>query len=331
MSNEPPLVSVVMSCFNDAAHVSHAIDSIRQQSVTNWELIVINDGSGDDTANILNQYAEIDSRIRIIHQENVGLTKALIKGCQESRANYIARHDADDISAPLRFEKQFQVLDSNDAIGFVSSWTDSFSPDGAVLDQFRIHDLPKNATHKLLHERQGPPAHGSVMMRRSVYEQVGGYRSCFYFGQDSDLWLRMAEQSQFAFVNEVLYRYLRSPTSISGKRRHIQRQFGELGQLCRQARAAGESETCLLQAAEQLTTELIDTKHDSTKTDSHSQLAMTYLIGSQLAGNKDPRARSYLWRVLRHQPWHWKAWVRLSQSFLNAKKPEARSEDLPSW
>lgn len=326
---KPPDVSVVMSSFNDASTIGAAICSIQAQTLKSWELIVIDDGSTDGTNQILQRFAEGDDRVRVIRQQNAGLTRALIGGCAKAGALYIARHDADDRSHPERLERQLRFLEGDLRLGFVTSWTDSFTPDGAILDRYRIRRDPELSTHQLLHDRQGPPAHGSVMMRKSVYDLVGGYRECFYFGQDSDLWMRMAENSLYGIVNDVLYFFLRSPNRISGKHRSIQQQFGELGQQCRQARSRGEDESSFLLIAKLLTEQINRSSHvDSTET--RSEIAMCYLIGSQLAINRNLNARKYLYKVLRHQPWHWKAWVRLAQSLVSGEKQEARNEEQQS-
>lgn len=315
-------VSVVMSCFNDEATVGRAIKSIQAQTLQDWELVVINDGSSDGTAEILDNAAESDSRIRVYHQPNSGLTRALILGCEKAQSHLIARHDADDVSEPNRLAIQKSLLDHDSTLGFVSCWAESFTPDGAPLEKYCCNFGKSEATDRLLNHREGPPAHGTIMMRKSVYNAVGGYRACFYYGQDADLWMRMAECSQFTHAPEVLYRFLRSPKSISGSQRHIQKQFGELGQLCRHARRANRPEAELLRQATALAATLRNHTSDATRA-GLSAVAMTYLIGSKLVSNGDPRARSYLFEVLRRRPLHWKAWVRLGQSYLSSHEAAA--------
>src|SRR5215472_5045758 len=100
--NGNPEVSVVMSVYNNAPDLARTLDSILSQEGVDFEFIVVNDGSSDQSGQILNKYAQRDSRLRIIHQENAGLTRALIRGCDVARGEYIARQDAGDFSLPDR-------------------------------------------------------------------------------------------------------------------------------------------------------------------------------------------------------------------------------------
>jgi len=310
-----PLVSVVMSVYNDAHQVSGAVDSIRGQTFDNWEFIVIDDGSTDDTAKILARAADDDPRIRVVTQPNRGLTLALIRGCQEARGTFIARQDADDYSMPERFENQVALLHSDSEIGFVSCATRYVGPQDEPLETLRRPQDSVLATRQLLEHRKGPPAHGSVMFRKVLYDQVGGYRPQFYFGQDADLWLRMAERARVAYCDEALYIYRRSVGAISGALRPIQQRFGKFGQACRVARDSGVSEEEALSAAEQLSAQLRN--GEMARTPGRRAAAdAAYAIGSQLVVNRDRRARVYLRQTLRNCPWHGKAWIRLLQSTL---------------
>jgi len=317
-----PTISVVMSVYNGQACVRRSIESILGQTWADFELIIVDDGSDDDTAGVLATCAAGDDRIRIVRQENQGLTRALIRGCSEARANFLARQDADDVSRPRRLQFQLELLQSDPSIGFVSCATQYLGPADEPLEVIRRPLDSAAATRQLLEQRQGPPAHGSVMFRKSLYQQVGGYRPEFYFGQDSDLWLRMAERSRIAYVADVLYCWRRDLGSVTGSRRSLQRKFGELGHACRQARLSGASEQPFLDEAMLL--------HERIRSGwrppggGNDSLGTLYLIGSQLVRNRDPRAARYLWNVVRRQPWQWKAWIRLAQSGLSARAHKTR-------
>jgi glycosyltransferase involved in cell wall biosynthesis len=297
--------------------------------MTDWELILIDDGSTDGTAEILEQISLADSRITLIRQQNTGLTRALIHGCCAARGPIIARQDADDISLPRRLEQQYELLSKRPDVGFVSCFADYIGPCDEYLSTVTRPANSDEVTKKLLDERLGPPAHGTVMFRKCVYDHVGGYRPQFYYAQDSDLWMRMAEASQIAYVQESGYQFRCHESSISGSGSSLQSEFGRLGQLCRKARKEGQSELPWLEEAEKLRESIVRNRQKTVPANDsfakkRSQLSMAYLIGSQLVANKDSRARSYLLRVLRHQPWHWKAWVRLGQSLLIGGKRTAR-------
>ena len=107
-----PKVSVVMSVYNGAEHLAETLDSVLQQEDCDFEFIVVNDGSTDSTASILDEYARRDPRLRIIHQSNTGLTQALINGCHQARGEYIARQDAGDVSLSSRLS----ILACNDRV-----------------------------------------------------------------------------------------------------------------------------------------------------------------------------------------------------------------------
>lgn len=304
-----PMVSVVMSVYNEPERVGTAIESILSQSYRDFEFIVIDDGSTDRTPMVLEQYRLRDSRIRVLRQPNAGLTRALIRGCQEANGAYIARQDADDWSAPTRLGIQVDLLNSDPAIGFVSSAVQCVGPADEPLEVLRPTVNQDDATRMLLEERCGPPAHGSVMFRKSTYESVGGYRAEFYFGQDADLWLRMAERSGIAYSQEILYGYRRDLNAISARMSAFQSQFGLLGQSCRAARRDGRSDEPILKMAGELTNRVRSSKSNGLSSSGAS--AMAYLIGASLIRQGHPAARSYLWQSIRLNPLNWRAWVRL--------------------
>src|SRR5918996_2481069 len=114
-----PKVSVVMPAYNAAVYLDEAVTSILNQTFREFEFIVINDGSTDDTVSILDKYEKSDSRIRVYHQENQGMIAALNRGCRLARGKYIARMDADDISLPRRFERQLEFMEGHPQIGIL--------------------------------------------------------------------------------------------------------------------------------------------------------------------------------------------------------------------
>jgi glycosyltransferase involved in cell wall biosynthesis len=312
-----PLVSIVMGVYNDADRVPAAIESIRTQTLTDWELILVDDGSTDRTPVLLDAYPSQDPRIRVIHQENSGLTQALMAGCAAAKGEYIARQDADDISLPQRFERQAEYLTSHPQVGLVSSWADIIGPQDEPLEVVRRPVDSEEATRLLVVDHQGPPAHGSVMFRRELAQIVGGYRPQFYFAQDIDLWLRMTERAQLAYVGEVLYRWRRCDAGISAARHAQQSEFGRLAFACRVARDRNETEAEPLAQAAELSAE-VKRDYQPGRTATTRSPAMSYIIGTQLARRGDRRAYGYLWSVLRRRPWDWRAWARIMQSGWNS-------------
>jgi glycosyltransferase involved in cell wall biosynthesis len=313
-----------MSVFNDAERVGSAVKSVLSQTFHDIELVVVDDGSTDGSGEILEELAGSDARIRVIRQPNVGLTRALIRGCEASRGQFVARQDSDDWSHPKRIEEQLALIEADPEIGFVSCATQYVGPLGEPLMVISRSADSATATRALLDSRQGPPAHGSVLFRRSLYDRVGGYRTQFHYAQDADLWLRMAEAARVAFLPEVRYVALREADSASGKMRPLQRQFGEIAELCHRTRAQCGDEGDLLARAGALSESI----RSGGSVGHASRLAhadASYFIGAQLAKNRDPRARRYLLKTLSLRPWHWKAWIRLVQSALFRSMPEVGS------
>lgn len=303
-----------MSVYNDAKRLERAVASILSQSLHNLELVVVDDGSNDGSGELLERLSATDPRLRLVRQENTGLTQALVRACGAARAELIARQDSDDWSHPRRLEQQVALILGDDRIGFVSCATGYVGPADEPLVVVRRTGDPAQATRGLLQEREGPPAHGSVMFRKSLYEHVGGYREEFYYSQDSDLWLRMAALALIGYVHDVRYFHRKDIGSTSGARRVEQSQFAEIAHSCRYAREQGIDEGPLLARARELSRRIRESTGSNSAARCDGALAVSYLLGSQLARNGDRRARNYLWPVVRQQPWHYRAWIRLIQS-----------------
>ncbi|MBX3441656.1 MAG: glycosyltransferase family 2 protein [Planctomyces sp.] len=312
-SASSPKVSVVLCAYNAFDRIAVAVESIRTQTFRDWELIVVDDGSTDRTGDVLDALAREDSRMRVIHQPNTGLTRALIRGCAEARGEYIARQDADDWSHPERLAEQVAYLDGAPDVGFASSWIQYVGPANEPLDVRESPVDPGEATRRLVQSAAGPP-HGSVMMRRELYEAAGGYRAPFYFAQDHDLWLRFAERSRLGYVQKPLYHFRISLAAISSEHRPTQQRFGDLGRLCHSARQRQQSEEPYLQEALELT-ERVRGNRISESARRNAVIDTAYLVGSWLARKRDRRASNYLWKVIRHRPWDVKAWARLAQCY----------------
>lgn len=306
--------SFVMAAFNAAPLLGATLDSILAQSDADFELIVVNDGSTDDTAALLSRYADGDSRIRVLTQSNTGLTRALIAGCAIASGRYIARHDAGDRSHPERLALQRELLDRDPAVAFVSCWTQFVGPAGEPLFLTRGPDSAVAPLEIIDLAREhgiigGPTHHGSVLFRRDAYERAGGYRAAFYFGQDWDLWYRLAEIGTFQLVPRVLYTARIDPDSISSSSREAQSRLARLSHAALLARSRGEPDTPILEQAAKV--------GRSRRRMFCSRGRGLYFIGEALRQNGDARARSYFRRSLGACPLHVKAWIRLAQTWFS--------------
>lgn len=301
-------ISVVMGVYNAGPELRETLDSILGQTEDDFELIAVDDGSNDPT---LDDYARRDPRVRVLrHDTNQGLTRSLIEGCAAARGTYIARHDAGDLSLPERFAKQTALLDAGAT--FVSCRTEYVGPELEPLwiahgtgaaDGRTLAVLQPNDAKPLL---DGPTHHGSVMFRRAAYELAGGYRSAFYYGQDFDLWYRLAAIGTFAAVPEVLYRARITPSSISSSARDAQERLAALSLAAMRARHRSAAEEPFLAAAAKI----------GRSTAKRNPAPGLYFIGEALRRNRDPRARRYLREAIAAAPLSPRAWLRLLQSFI---------------
>jgi len=297
-------VSVVIGVYNAERYLRSSLDSVLGQEGMDFEVVVVDDGSSDGTAGILREYGARDARLRVITQSNSGLTRALIAGCAAARGRCIARQDADDISMPGRLQAQLRMLDGDSDLAFVSCWAEVMGPDEEPLLLYLRPAGADAATHQLLHDRIGPPGHGSVMMRREAYERVGGYREKFYYAQDSDLWLRLARVGKLDYVQRVLYRYRLSADSISGRMHARKVPYARLIDTLHAARLRGENDAALLAAAE-----LPGPGDGAVVASRSSSDATNYFIGRCLVARRDPRARAYLRAAIQHNHWNLRAWL----------------------
>ncbi len=304
-----PAVSVVMSVFNDARYLTQAMESILRQEGVDFEFIIVDDGATDESPRILDEYAERDSRVRVVHKPNEGLTRALIDGCALASGEFIARQDADDLSLPGRLARLVRLLEDNPSLVLASSWANVIGPEGEVLLTHERPADPEEATREMLYGTTSPPGHGSVMFRKSVYEEVGGYHPEFYYAQDSDLWLRMGLIGKVGYVQEVLYHYRLSPSSISGALHHVKVPFAQMVADCHQARLAGESDAPIIARAPVVV-------RDQQKASASSEARQLYFIGRCLLARHDLRAEKYLWRCVRKNPFHWRGWIRLASALM---------------
>jgi len=179
-----PLVSVIMSVHNGETELVASLDSIFSQTLQELELIIVDDGSSDGTADILNTCS--DPRLQVINQENTGLTVALNRAAAGAGGKYLARMDVGDYSLPQRLEEQVAFLERNPEItacGTRTAWTNS---GGEVIGTSQVITSPAAIRRGLL--KMNLLSHGSVMIRRAAFEAVGGYREYFRFAQDYDLW-----------------------------------------------------------------------------------------------------------------------------------------------
>lgn len=207
------LVSVVMPVYNAELYLSKSIESILNQSLRNFEFIIINDGSSDTSAQIIDMYAARDSRIVVVHQKNQGVTSSLNKGVALASSNYIARMDADDISKPNRLRKQVDFFSSHPEYVLVGTDYSIIDRYDNMIDKVRV--AYNDQELRVLMRVNSPFAHGSVMYTKAAYEEAGGYDRIAGSAEDYDLWARFMEIGKAHILPEALFSWRLGDNNIT--------------------------------------------------------------------------------------------------------------------
>lgn len=203
-----PTVSVLLPVHNAAATLAAALDSIVAQSFTDWELLLINNASTDESPAIAQRWAECDPRIKLLHEPRIGIAHALNTGLAKAKGKYIARMDADDVSHPERLAKQVAHLDTHPEIGVLGTRTAfaSTMPESRGMQAFVLWQNELITPHRHYVKRfvDVPLAHPTVLFRHELVEQYGGYDTGPQ-PEDHELWLRWMDAGvRFAKLPEEL-------------------------------------------------------------------------------------------------------------------------------
>jgi len=213
-----------MSVFNGERYLAEAVESIINQSFRDFEFIIIDDGSEDNTWKILSEYGVRDRRI-VLHrnEENIGLTRSLNLGLSLARGEYIARMDADDISLPGRLEWQIQFLDANQEIGVLGGGCQIIDENGELLSE-RIPPCEDASIKAELLIKNNGLGHSEIMARAELLRKVGGYDETIPYAQDYDLWCRLSPVTQFASLQKIVIKWRNRKSNISNLKRQAQLQ-----------------------------------------------------------------------------------------------------------
>ncbi len=214
-----PKITVLMSVHKGEKYLREAVDSILNQTFKDFEFLIINDGSTDRTAEILQSYH--NSRIRIINNEkNMGLTKSLNKGLRLAKGEYIARMDADDISYPNRLEVQYEYMEKNPDVGIVGSWNDVIDNVGNRTDFWKCNYSSEDIYYIL--NFRNCLTHCSILFKKELVINNGGYNETIKNAQDYELWSRISKVTKIHQIQKVLVKWRITNNSISSKRRSSQ-------------------------------------------------------------------------------------------------------------
>jgi glycosyltransferase involved in cell wall biosynthesis len=301
-----PVVSVVMGVRDGAAGLPATLRSVLAQEGVDLELVVVDDGSTDATPALLADAARDDRRVRVLTQPHRGLTAALIAGCAAARGRYVARQDAGDVSLPGRLRAQAAYLDAHPEAVLVSCRARLRGPAGELLYESGTAGSARAGLLETDPARiSGIPHHGTACFRREAFEAAGGYRRQFYFAQDLDLWVRLAERGAVEVLPEVGYEAGIAFGSISGV--HRERQLAAARLILESAllRRAGRDDAAVLARAAAIG------PGRRGAPGRRARAAHAYFVASCLRANGDPRARAYYREALRHWPLHARAFAGL--------------------
>lgn len=291
MENEP-LISVLMPVHNAEDYLREALDSLWLQTERDFEVIVVDDGSNDGSAEILAQAAEIDTRLRIFKIEHGGVTAALNTGLAKARGQLIARMDADDICEPDRFERQIASLENQPNTVAVGSAVTVIDEDGWTIcpDYF---PTDHNAILARMFQGRSAMSHPTVMIRAKPLRRVGGYDPSYMVAQDFDLWLRLTEVGELANLAQALLRHRVHPRSVGGRKRRSQQSAV--------IRA-------LVKHGERTERPIDPPKQPKRKMITALQQRAAWARWAWRSGEA-ATARKHALAVLRRQPWHLELWA----------------------
>lgn len=224
MKNNLPLVSIVLPVYNTEKYITESVQSILDQTYKNLEIIIVEDGSQDNTLKILQKFKNKDNRIKLVeHSKNYGLIKSLNDGLTFATGKYIARMDADDISKPERIQKQVEFLENNPDIYLVGTFAESIDEDGIYLRDIILDTGSDKVTSNLL--KKITPLHPSIMFRNTG-DVI--YREKAIACEDVDMYLRLIEKNKkFDNLPMTLIKYRTLSNGISSSKYMIQKLLGD--------------------------------------------------------------------------------------------------------
>lgn len=204
-----------MPVYNASRYLRQALESILAQTFPDFELLVFDDGSTDETIQILNGYAAKDPRVSVFEEGHRGITNCLMDGVARARGEYLARMDGDDVAHPERFRLQVAYLDRHPECVVVGADATYIDPEGWPIAPLAVKLSHEEIEGQLLQGHGHAIVHPVAMFRRQAIQLAGGYRQQYETAEDLDLFLRLAETGRLANLPEVLLQYRRHAKSIS--------------------------------------------------------------------------------------------------------------------
>lgn len=207
-----PKISVLLPVYNGQPYLRQAVESVLNQTFANFELLIIDDGSTDQSRTVVNQFS--DPRIKIIiNPVNQGLTHVLNLGLRIAQGEYIARMDADDICRHQRLEKQLNFMQNNPEVALVGSWAEIIDDRDKIIGYRRPPIDPQILKFNLLFFN--PLIHSSIFFRKEAVAKAGGYNESYKRAQDYELYSRLIRRNTLAVIPEHLLRYREHKYSVT--------------------------------------------------------------------------------------------------------------------
>jgi glycosyltransferase involved in cell wall biosynthesis len=217
-----------MSVYNGMPYLPAAMDSLMAQSFGDFELVVVNDGSKDDSEAVLRRYAEADPRVRLISRSNKGLIASLNEAAAASRAPLLARMDADDVCHPNRFARQVQAMQARPDVVALGTWMRLIDSAGRVTLPPGQPPVGAAGMQRAFRRGTGFIGHPTLMMRRQAFEAVGRYRSAYRHAEDLDLFYRLTFVGTVDNLPEHLLDYRTHGENVSVRHGYEMQMMGSL-------------------------------------------------------------------------------------------------------
>ena len=209
-----PKVSVIIPAYNAMTYLPESVESVRRQTFTDFEVLLIDDGSSDEIVQWATQIT--DPRVKLISQKNQGVSEARNTGIAHAQGEYVAFLDADDLWEPTKLEKQVRCLEDNPAVGLVDTWVILATEQGFPTDKVWISKAEGDVWKQIVEESL-LTCGSTPMIRSCCFKTVGLFDRNLQIAEDWDMWIRIASRYSFAVVKEPLVRYRQHPNNTSKK------------------------------------------------------------------------------------------------------------------
>lgn len=296
-------ITVLMPAYNVEKYIREAIDSVLNQSFSDFELLIVDDGSRDTTADIINAYS--DKRIRLIQQLNGGVSAALNTGLKQAKGRYIARFDADDVCYPFRLEQQFQFMESHPDYVLIGSDADYMSEEGEFL--FTNNNIGySNEEIQSRVDVYCPFIHSTVMYKKEVVERLGGYEVLAFTFEDYFLWKKLIKEGKVCNFKTPLIKVRFNASSVTIDEKDRGTEFTRLKRKALETGKITNEEGARMKAG------LASLSKEKKESSYHRMLAKKYLWNNYQPG----KARKHLLLSLKIEPFKIQGYLLMGMSLL---------------